>query len=153
YRNLFSAIFSDFHLFDRLYGLRTVDPAGGDKLLRLMEISSKTAYRGGRFSNINLSTGQRKRLALVIAYLEDKPVYVFDEVAADQDPHFRTYFYEVMLADLKKAGKTVIAISHDDRFFHVADRVLRMEYGRLEQLAAAATASARAGGRQKGQPR
>jgi putative ATP-binding cassette transporter len=135
YRNLFSAIFSDFHLFDKLHGLRNADPARVEELLRLMEISGKTAYRDGRFSNIALSTGQRKRLALVVAYLEDKPVYVFDEVAADQDPHFRTYFYEVMLADLKKAGKTVIAISHDDRFFHVADRVLRMEYGRLEELA------------------
>jgi putative pyoverdin transport system ATP-binding/permease protein len=59
---------------------------------------------------------------------------VFDEVAADQDPQFRNYFYEVMLPDLKKAGKTVVAVSHDDRFFHVADRVLRMEYGRLEEL-------------------
>ena len=135
YRNLFSAIFSDFHLFDKLYGLRDTDPERVDALLRLMEISTKTSYRDGRFSNINLSTGQRKRLALVVAYLEDKPVYVFDEVAADQDPHFRTYFYEVMLTDLKKAGKTIIAVSHDDRYFHVADRVLRMEYGRLEELA------------------
>jgi putative ATP-binding cassette transporter len=150
YRNLFSAIFSDFHLFDRLYGLRDADPTGVDKLLQLMEISCKTAYRDGRFTNINLSTGQRKRLALVVAYLEDKPVYVFDEVAADQDPHFRTYFYEVMLADLKKAGKTVIAISHDDRFFHVADRVLRMEYGRLEEFVAAGKPSRRrSGGRTK----
>jgi putative ATP-binding cassette transporter len=139
YRNLFSAIFSDFHLFDKLYGLRAADPARVDELLRQMEISTKTAYRDGRFSNINLSTGQRKRLALVVAYLEDKPVYVFDEVAADQDPHFRTYFYEVMLADLKKAGKTVIAVSHDDRYFHVADRVLRMEYGQLEELPAGDT--------------
>jgi putative pyoverdin transport system ATP-binding/permease protein len=138
YRNLFSAIFADFHLFDKLYGLRDADPARVDELLRLMEISDKTAYRDGRFSNINLSTGQRKRLALVVAYLEDKPVYVFDEVAADQDPRFRTYFYEVMLADLKKAGKTIIAVSHDDRYFHVADRVLMMEYGRLEELAGTA---------------
>ena len=134
YRNLFSAIFSDFHLFDKLHGLRQADPARVDQLLRLMQISCKTRYCDGRFSNINLSTGQRKRLALVVAYLEDKPVYVFDEVAADQDPEFRTYFYEVMLRDLKKTGKTVIAISHDDRYFHVADRVLRMEYGRLEEL-------------------
>lgn len=133
YRNLFSAIFSDFHLFDKLYGLRAADPARVDELLRVMGISTKTAYREERFININLSTGQRKRLALVVACLEDKPVYVFDEVAADQDPQFRTYFYEVMLQDLKKAGKTVIAVSHDDRYFHVADRVLYMEYGHLEE--------------------
>lgn len=150
YRNLFSAIFSDFHLFDKLYGLRNADPARVDELLRLMEISGKTGYSDGRFSNINLSTGQRKRLALVVAYLEDKPVYVFDEVAADQDPHFRAYFYETMLPELKKAGKTVIAISHDDRYFHVADRVLRMEYGRLEELAGTGKPARKRAGRRPG---
>lgn len=131
YRNLFAAIFSDFHLFDRLYGLREIDPARVEQMLELMRISGKTVFRDGRFSTINLSTGQRKRLALVVAYLEDKPIYVFDEVAADQDPQFRAYFYEVMLPELKKAGRTVIAISHDDRYFHVADRVVRMEYGKI----------------------
>lgn len=131
YRHLFAAVFSDFHLFDRLYGLRDIDPARVEQLLELMQISGKTTFRNGRFSTLSLSTGQRKRLALVVAYLEDKPIYVFDEVAADQDPQFRAYFYEVMLPELKKAGKTVIAISHDDRYFHVADRVLRMEYGKL----------------------
>ncbi len=131
YRHLFSAIFSDFHLFDRLYGLREIDPARVEQLLELMQISGKTTFRDGRFSTISLSTGQRKRLALVISYLEDKPVYVFDEVAADQDPQFRAHFYEVLLPELKKAGKTVIVISHDDRYFHVADRVLRMEYGKI----------------------
>ncbi|MGC9969932.1 MAG: cyclic peptide export ABC transporter [Bryobacteraceae bacterium] len=134
YRNLFSAIFSDFHLFDKLYGMRDADPERVDELLRLMEISDKTSLRDGRFTNINLSTGQRKRLALAVSYLEDKLVYVFDEVAADQDPRFRKYFYEVMLPDLKKAGKTVVAVSHDDRYFHVADRVLRMEYGKFEEV-------------------
>jgi putative ATP-binding cassette transporter len=74
-------------------------------------------------------------LALVVAYLEDKPVYVFDEVAADQDPRFRAYFYETLLPELKNAGKTVIAVSHDDRYFHIADRVLLMEYGSLGELA------------------
>jgi putative ATP-binding cassette transporter len=84
---------------------------------------------------------------LVVAYLEDKPIYVFDEVAADQDPQFRTYFYEVMLAELKRAGKTVVAVSHDDRYFHVADRVLRMEDGRMEEMQAKGRAAARTKGR------
>lgn len=147
YRNQFSAIFSDFHLFDKLYGLREVDPARVDELLRLMGISHKTCYQDGRFTSLNLSTGQRKRLALVVAYLEDKPIYVFDEVAADQDPQFRTYFYEVMLAELKRAGKTVVAVSHDDRYFHVADRVLRMEDGRMEEMQAKGRTAARTKGR------
>ena len=133
YRNLFSAIFSDFHLFDKLHGLRDAAPERVNELLRLMDISDKTAFGGGRFTNTHLSTGQRKRLALVVSYLEDKPVYIFDEVAADQDPHFRRYFYETLLADLKSAGKTVVVVSHDDRYIHLGDRVLQMDYGKVER--------------------
>jgi len=131
YRNLFSVIFTDFHLFDRLYGLKTVDEDDLDDLLVKMELASKTAYSEGKFTNINLSTGQKKRLAMIISYLEDKPIFMFDEVAADQDPVFRKYFYEVFLQNLKAKGKTIIAVSHDDRYFNMADRVLKMEFGKF----------------------
>lgn len=131
YRNLFSIIFTDFHLFDRLYGLERIDPEIVWELLDTMELSEKTGFAYDRFTHINLSTGQRKRLALIAAYLENKPILLFDEVAADQDPKFRKYFYEVMLQEFKRRGKTVIAVTHDDRFFHAADRVLKMEYGRI----------------------
>ena len=129
YRNFFSIIFSDFHLFDRLYGIKNVDEKRLNTLLNTMELSEKISYGDGKFSNINLSTGQRKRLALVIALMEDRPIYVFDEVAADQDPGFRRYFYEEVLKDLKSQGKTIIMVSHDDRYFHVADRVVKMDFG------------------------
>lgn len=131
YRNLFSAIFSDFYLFDKLYGVGDVPQERVQELLKLMGIDHKTGIKNGSFTNTNLSTGQRKRLALVMAYLEDKPVYIFDEVAADQDPQFRSYFYETLLPQLKAAGKTVLVVSHDDRYFHVADRILQMDYGQL----------------------
>jgi len=134
YRNLFSAIFSDFHLFDKLHGLKNAAPERVSELLKLMEISNKTMLRDGSFSTTQLSTGQRKRLALVVSYLEDKAIYVFDEVAADQDPHFRSYFYEKLLPELKQAGKTILVVSHDDRYFHIADRVLEMDYGQLRDL-------------------
>jgi putative ATP-binding cassette transporter len=137
YRNLFSAIFSDFYLFEKLHGLSAADPERVNALLRLMQISDKAAFSEGRFTNINLSTGQRKRLALVVSYLEDKPVYVFDEVAADQDPEFRKYFYETLLPEMKSAGKTVVVVSHDDRYFRAGDRVLQMDYGKLADLPAA----------------
>ena len=133
YRDLFSAIFSDFHLFDKLHGLREVAPERVDELLREMDIAYKTSFRDGRFSNLNLSTGQRKRLALVVSYLEDKRIYVFDEVAADQDPRFRGYFYQTMLPELKRDGKTVVVVSHDDRYFHLGDRVFSMDYGKLAE--------------------
>jgi len=131
YRNLFSAIFSDFYLFDKLYGVGDIPQERVQELLKLMGIDHKTSIKNGSFTNTHLSTGQRKRLALVMAYLEDKPVYIFDEVAADQDPQFRSYFYETLLPQLKAAGKTILVVSHDDRYFHVADRILQMDYGQL----------------------
>jgi len=142
YRNLFSAIFSDFHLFEKLHGLSAAAPERVNELLRLMEISDKTGFSEGRFTNTHLSPGKRKRLALVVAYLEDKPVYVFDEVAADQDPQFRRYFYETLLPEMKSAGKTVVVVSHDDRYFHAGDRVLQMDYGKLASLRAACKTAA-----------
>ncbi|MDQ3281408.1 MAG: ATP-binding cassette domain-containing protein, partial [Acidobacteriota bacterium] len=134
YRSLFSPIFGDYYLFEVLYGLRPVDEMRVRTLLRRLEIADKTTVANDRFSTTDLSTGQRKRIALLINYLEDRPIQVFDEWAADQDPQFRRFFYEVLLAELKAAGKTVIAATHDDRYFHVADRVLRMENGHVEEM-------------------
>lgn len=131
YRELFSIIFGDFYLFKRLYGLGDLDIERVSHLLEFMEIEHKTSLIDKEFTNIALSTGQRKRLALIVALLEDRPIYVFDEWAADQDPHFRKYFYEVLLQKMKDEGKTIIAVSHDDRYFHVADRVVKMEYGQF----------------------
>ena len=131
YRELFSAIFSDYHLFVRLYGLDTVEDRKVYDLLRLMQLEQKTAWRDGRFENQDLSTGQKKRLALIVSLLEDKPVYVFDEWAADQDPSFRRFFYDTLLPELKARGKTIIAATHDDRYFYAGDRVLKMEMGQI----------------------
>lgn len=131
YRELFSIVFTDFHLFERLYGIEAVDSTRVNDLICEMELDKKTSFSNGRFTNVNLSTGQRKRLALIAALMDDKPVCVFDEVAADQDPVFRKYFYEIFLAKLKSQGKTVVVVSHDDRYFHVADRIIRMDYGKV----------------------
>jgi putative pyoverdin transport system ATP-binding/permease protein len=134
YREHFAVIFSDYHLFDRLYGIPGVDPERVKELLRAMDLDRKTDFVDGGFTNLDLSSGQKKRLALVAAILEDKPIYVFDEWAADQDPQFRRHFYEEILRDLKARGKTVIAVTHDDKYFHTADRVLKMDYGSMSEL-------------------
>ena len=129
YRDLFSPIFSDFHLFSRLFGYGALDPERVADLLERTDLGDKTRIEDGLVTNQQLSTGQRKRLALVLALLEDKPIHLFDEWAADQDPGFRKLFYESLLPELKAQGKTVIAATHDDHYFHCADRVLKMEYG------------------------
>ncbi len=131
YRELFSVIFGDFHLFDRLYGLDNIDEKQVAQLLKLMHLDKKTELIDKSFTNINLSTGQRKRLAMIVSLLENRPICLFDEWAADQDPIFREFFYTTLLQQMKKDGKTVIAVSHDDRYFHLADRVITMEYGKF----------------------
>lgn len=133
-RELFSIIFSDFHLFEKLYGAGAVDEETVEYYLEKMEIQWKTGYVDGRFTNTDLSTGQRKRLAYIAAVLEDKPICVFDEWAADQDPEFRRKFYEEFIGDLKALEKTIIAVSHDDRYFNAADRVIKMEEGKASEL-------------------
>ncbi|HIP94617.1 MAG TPA: cyclic peptide export ABC transporter [Leucothrix sp.] len=131
YRNLFSAIFTDFHLFDKFYGVDGVDQEKVDFWLEKMKLKDIVQYHDEGFSTISLSTGQRKRLAFIAAILEDKPILVMDEFAADQDPQFRKYFYETLLPELKTMGKTVIAVTHDDHYFHVADRLIKMEEGKV----------------------
>ncbi|MGF1481400.1 MAG: cyclic peptide export ABC transporter [Cyanophyceae cyanobacterium] len=132
YRQHFATVFADFHLFDRLSGVAEYQQADIHTYLSRLELTRKvTVQEDGSFSTTNLSQGQRKRLALLTAYLEDRPIYVFDEWASDQDPVYRAIFYENLLPELKQRGKTVIAVTHDDRYFSVADRRIRLDYGRI----------------------
>lgn len=131
YRQLFTTIFADYYLFDDVIQGDKPIPADADRYLKRLEIGHKVTITDGVFSTTDLSTGQRKRLALVNAWLEERPVLVFDEWAADQDPTFRRIFYTELLPDLKRLGKTIIVISHDDRYFNVADQIVRMEAGRV----------------------
>ncbi len=133
YRQLFSAVFSDFYLFERLVSAEalTLD-AQAQTYLKKLQLEEKVSVQDGQLSTMALSQGQRKRLALLAAYLEDRSIYLFDEWAADQDPLFREIFYTQLLAELKQRGKTVLAISHDDHYFHLADRIIKLDYGRIE---------------------
>jgi putative ATP-binding cassette transporter len=134
YRERFTAIFSDYHLFKRLYGLMDNEPEEVQRLLSLFELTGKTHLGGDEFTTIDLSAGQRKRLALIVGLLEKRPVLVLDEWTADQDPEFRRKFYDDLVPALQKAGKTIVAVSHDDRYLRdlkVPARQLRMEDGRF----------------------
>ena len=133
YREFFSLITADVHLFDKLYGQADVDEEQVLALLERVGLAQKTTFVDGRFTNLELSTGQRKRLALVVALLEDRPVCLFDEVAADQDPQFRHFYYETLLPELREQGRTVLAVAHEDRFLEKGDRILRMDFGRFVQ--------------------
>jgi putative ATP-binding cassette transporter len=133
YRQHFAAVFADFHLFESLLGLEHVNlDAQARDYLGQLHLDHKVKIRNGVLSTTSLSQGQRKRLALLTAYLEDRPFYLFDEWASDQDPQFKELFYVQLLPELKARGKTVLVITHDEKYFHLADRVLKLDYGRLE---------------------
>lgn len=133
YTQHFGSVFSDSYLFSKLYGAEDLPETDEviRQYLREFKLDKKVQVNDGRFSTISLSQGQRKRLALVTTYVEDRPIYLFDEWAADQDPEFREFFYYTILPELKSRGKTVIVISHDDRYYHVADRIVKLESGRI----------------------
>lgn len=130
YRSAFSVVFSDFYLFSELF----TDKFDKERLnfyLRLFELEGKVTIDNRSFSSTDLSTGQRKRLALISVLLENRPLLVLDEWAADQDPYFRKKFYTEIIPLLKKKGITIIAITHDDKYYHCADKLFKMDYGKL----------------------
>ena len=131
---MIAAIFVDYHLFRRLYGIIDADPGELARLLTQFRLHDKTRLIEGEFSTLDLSGGQRKRLALVVSLLEDRPILLLDEWTADQDPDFRRKFYDELLPTLQQAGKTVVVITHDDRYLDELDlpaRRLRMDEGRF----------------------
>lgn len=134
YRSLFSAVLHDSHLFDRI--VTSADAASiaarAQDYLATFGLATKVRITDKALSTTKeLSQGERKRLLLLSAYMEDRPIYVLDEWAAEQDPQFKKFFYEVMIQDLKARGKCVVVITHDDRYFHLADRIVRLEEGRV----------------------
>ncbi len=133
-REQIGAVFSDFHLFNRLYGLQHVDDAKANQMIDFLGLGGKTRVEDGQFETLELSGGQRKRLGLLVALLEDRPVLVLDEVAADQDPDFRRRFYHELLPELQRAGKTLLLATHDDLYFPTADRLVVLDEGKIREI-------------------
>jgi putative pyoverdin transport system ATP-binding/permease protein len=134
YRALMSAIFFDYHLFQRLYGIPDTDPAEVSRLLRQFRLEDKTGLSNGEFRTLDLSGGQRRRLALIVSMLEKRPIMLLDEWTAEQDPEFRRKFYDELLPEMMQAGATIVVITHDDRYLdelHLPARRIRMDEGRI----------------------
>ena len=132
YREHFSVVFSDYHVFNKLLGQSDSQAERlAPQYLRLLHMDQKVTVHERTFSTLDLSQGQQKRLALVTAYLEDRPIYVFDEWAADQDPQYKEIFYKTLLPDLRERGKLVVVITHDDRYFHLGNQVIKLEDGKV----------------------
>lgn len=131
----YSTVFSDYHLFKKLYNVDVDEKREhAKKYLKQLRLQEKVVLEEKGFSTLNLSGGQKKRLALLQCYLEDAPIYLFDEVAADQDPEFRKFFYRRLLPEMKQRGKIVIAITHDDHYFDAADKVIKFDFGKVDEM-------------------
>jgi putative ATP-binding cassette transporter len=131
----YSTIFSNHHIFKKLYGMNLDDKKEElNYLLKLLRLDEKVSIDNGSFSTIELSNGQRKRLCLLKCFIEDSQIYLFDEWAADQDPEYKKIFYHQLLPEMKKKGKIIIAITHDDNYFDVADKIIKMDMGKAEYV-------------------
>ncbi|MCJ8272343.1 MAG: cyclic peptide export ABC transporter [Psychrosphaera sp.] len=131
-RSRLFVIYSNYYLFHTIYNdINEETVALIDKYLKLFKLEGKTELIGNDFTTVDLSDGQRRRLALIVALAEDRDIYILDEWAADQDPQFKEMFYDFVLPDLKKKGKTIIAITPDARYFAYCDEVVKMENGKI----------------------
>lgn len=130
-RHLCSCVFSDYYLFDSIYGYQHNEKELNEKI-KYFGLEDKVFVNDNQLSGKELSTGQKKRLALILLMLEKRPIIMLDEWAADQDPEFREYFYHVILKELKKQQRCVIAITHDDKYFGIADKIIKLDIGKFE---------------------
>lgn len=134
-RTQIAVIYSNYFLFDKLYThITPEEEIKVAKWLDMLELSDKTSLVNGRFTTTNLSDGQRRRLALLVALLENRKIYVLDEWAADQDPVFKKIFYTKIIHNLKAENKLVIVVTHDDRYFDHADKIIFMENGKVVKV-------------------
>jgi putative ATP-binding cassette transporter len=134
YRQLFSTIFADNHLFKTLYGYQNINKQEIQQWLKQAKLDGKVTFESGKFSSVALSTGQRKRLSLVQVLAENKPFLILDEFAANLDPEFKKDFYREWLPALRDAGRTIFVISHDEHYFDVPDQHYLMQEGQLQHF-------------------
>jgi len=136
FRSNFSCYFTDSPVFDDLGFIKSESVLTKAKeLVKELEIEDKTSVSEGlTIQDTNLSHGQRGRLNLLRMLLEDKSIYFFDEWAANQDVHFKEKFYKEIIPSLKKEGKTIVLISHDDKYYDIADRIVTLRNGQIDKV-------------------
>jgi putative ATP-binding cassette transporter len=135
YRNMFGVIFTDNHLFDSIYSEDEIPEKNVHDLINKVGLHEKITFNENKFDTLDLSEGQKKRIALISTLAKNKSIYIFDEWAANQDPEFKHFFYKVLIPELSSRNKTIILITHDDRYLHVAQRIIKMENGLMQEVA------------------
>jgi putative ABC transport system ATP-binding protein len=79
----------------------------------------------------NLSTGQCQRVALARALAGDPDLILADEPTASLDGANGQEVMQLLRQLTSQRGKTAVVVTHDARIFHFADRILRLDGGRI----------------------
>ncbi len=96
------------------------------ELLKLVGLEGKES----RYPE-ELSGGEQQRVAIAVALANNPPVILADEPTAELDAENARVVTNLLLRLAREEGKTVILSTHDPRVAVKADRILRLEDGRL----------------------
>jgi putative ABC transport system ATP-binding protein len=102
----------------------------GTRLLTQVGLGDKT-----RSLPRDLSGGQRQRVAIARALAGSPPILLADEPTAALDAQNGLAITETLRSLAKDHGHTVVVVTHDNRIFHLADRIVHIEDGLISEKA------------------
>ncbi len=81
----------------------------------------------------DMSGGQRQRVAIARAVAGDPPIILADEPTASLDAKSGLLVMELLKDLAKQQHSTVVVVTHDNRIYHLADRILHIEDGQFRK--------------------
>jgi putative ABC transport system ATP-binding protein len=134
-------VFQDYHLFPRLSTVENVaiplilkkiawDEALGTALKYLEIVGLKNR---AHLPPLKLSGGEQQRVAIARAIVSAPDILVLDEPTASLDGDTGRKIVEFVKRDVLSDHRSIIVVTHDSRISEYADRVMKMEDGRLKE--------------------
>jgi putative ABC transport system ATP-binding protein len=132
-------VFQDYHLFPRLTTVENVAipmilrrhrwndaiKAAGDELA-IVGLTPRALISPGK-----LSGGEQQRVAIARALVTRPNILVFDEPTASLDGETGKRIMSFVKHDVLTAERCILVVTHDDRIFEFADRMMRMADGHI----------------------
>jgi putative ABC transport system ATP-binding protein len=135
----FGFIFQGFNLFPALTAAGNIEV-----MLSLKGISGSKARRrsaellehvglGDKRNSFpsDLSGGQKQRVAIARALAGDPPIILADEPTAALDSESGQNVMQILTGLARERGRAVVVVTHDSRVLHYADRIVRVQDGRI----------------------
>ncbi len=135
-------IFQQFHLIKTLNILENISVPlilngvkWSDALEKAAEMLAKIGLKGREYdSPKNLSGGQQQRIAIARALVHEPQLLICDEPTSALDAETGSKILELITAIAKSSERCVIIVTHDSRIFKYADRLAKMDDGRVISL-------------------